>query len=220
MWLLKGSTVLEVSNEIRYTIVPMALPEKHLLMLTLPLLAVMVCCGPVLNDVDTVRNGVLADYNTTTVGKAFEGTFQNPRWSSFVTPKGQTVVQFEGTTTFEKLENVLSVQKWSGAVDACRISMGLPDDEKIKQQAKHAAETEFRNLLPSPGYSPSLENLADYHEKALMDELIKRVDPCVKATSIPIKFQFLMSVDKKSFQLGYVDEVFGTEDRALSMIYR
>jgi len=47
--------------------------------------------------IETVRGGVFNDYNTTTVGKAFEGTFQDAKWSSFETPKGETVVQFDGT---------------------------------------------------------------------------------------------------------------------------
>lgn len=53
--------------------------------------------------ISVVKNGVLADYNTTTVGKAFEGTFQNQKWTSFVSPKGVTVVQFDGTITALKL---------------------------------------------------------------------------------------------------------------------
>lgn len=44
-----------------------------------------------------VKNGVLKDYPSTTVGKAFEGTFQNGKWKSFETPKGATVVEFDGT---------------------------------------------------------------------------------------------------------------------------
>jgi hypothetical protein len=33
--------------------------------------------------VDIVKNGILAGYDSTTVGKAFEGTFQNSKWTSF-----------------------------------------------------------------------------------------------------------------------------------------
>lgn len=45
----------------------------------------------------TVKNGVLLEpYNTTTIGKAFEATFSNPKWSTFESAKGQRVVEFEG----------------------------------------------------------------------------------------------------------------------------
>jgi len=48
-------------------------------------------------EIDVVRDGVLTGYNSTTVGKAFEGTFQNAKWSSFETAKGATIVEFKGT---------------------------------------------------------------------------------------------------------------------------
>jgi hypothetical protein len=47
--------------------------------------------------VATVRSGILAaPYNTTTIGKAFEATFADPRWRSFETAKGQRIVEFTG----------------------------------------------------------------------------------------------------------------------------
>jgi hypothetical protein len=55
-------------------------------------------------EVEVVRSGVLGRYDSTTVGKAFEGTFQNAKWSSFETPKGATVVQFDGTVTADALK--------------------------------------------------------------------------------------------------------------------
>jgi hypothetical protein len=53
------------------------------------------------SDIALVRNGVLPDYDSTTVGKAFEGTFQNGKWSKFVTAKGRTVVQFDGNAKLQ-----------------------------------------------------------------------------------------------------------------------
>lgn len=54
-------------------------------------------------EIDLVKNGVLPEYNSTTVGKAFEGTFQDAQWKSFVSPKGATIVEFDGTTTMKSL---------------------------------------------------------------------------------------------------------------------
>jgi hypothetical protein len=48
-------------------------------------------------EVDSVRNSALSGYTATTVGKAFEGTFSKAHWSSLVTRKGVTVVEFDGT---------------------------------------------------------------------------------------------------------------------------
>jgi hypothetical protein len=46
--------------------------------------------------VSVVRNGTMPGYETTTIGKAFEATFQDPKWNSGQTAKGETVVQFDG----------------------------------------------------------------------------------------------------------------------------
>src|SRR5260221_378331 len=55
--------------------------------------------------VTVVKNGILADHDSTTVGKAFDGTFQNAKWSSFETPKGEVVVEFEGTIKYKVLSD-------------------------------------------------------------------------------------------------------------------
>ena len=100
---------------------------------------------------ETVKNGVLANYNSTTVGKAFEGTFQEPKWTTFETSKGQTVVEFNGLFSCS-----------NDPVEA---------------------------------------------ENGCRDKLI------------PIKFQFLLSADKQSFQVASVDR-FADVDHALAFVYR
>jgi hypothetical protein len=85
-----------------------------------------------------VKNGILTDYNTTTVGKAFEGTFQNPHWTSFETPKGAMVVEFTGTVSPNALRAVnLSAEK--AKREACIEQLGLKD--KMEREAKAAGES-------------------------------------------------------------------------------
>ena len=69
-------------------------------------LTILICAGCAFtsSDVAVVRNGSLSDYPSTTVGKAFEGTFQNAKWTSFETAKGRTVVQFDGTIKLPEME--------------------------------------------------------------------------------------------------------------------
>ena len=115
-----------------------------------------------------VKNGVLADFNTTTVGKALEGTFQNPKWTSFQTAKGATVVQFDGTVTVD-------------ALDAAHFAWRLSN---ITLSEK------------GPPYPP-----------------------------LPVRFQFLISADKKTFEIGFVDgQPFGyeafVESAILDFVYR
>jgi hypothetical protein len=55
------------------------------------------------STIEAVRNGTIEGHQGATVGMAFEGAFQNIKWSSHQTAAGQTVVQFEGTANPEAL---------------------------------------------------------------------------------------------------------------------
>jgi hypothetical protein len=112
-------------------------------------------------EVEVVRNGMLSRYNSTTVGKAFEGTFQNPTWTSFETPKGATVVEFDGAISYGEL-NRGHFQPYIG---------------KVQKEACHRSEG------------------SDFD-----DAFMK----CVAALTLPVKFQFALSADKKSFEIGYM----------------
>ena len=79
------------------------------------------------SDVKTVRNGVLKGYNSTTVGKAFEGTFRDTKWTTFETPKGVTVVEFNGTINADvlwKADFRPSGQGMDSAHETCHTSFG------------------------------------------------------------------------------------------------
>lgn len=94
--------------------------------------------------VETVRGGVLTNYDSTTVGKAFEGTFQNAKWSSFDTPKGQTIVQFDGT--------VLAGLLWE--VTAAQLA-----DPSAFQAAFQVSDTKKDNCIASLGVAEPIAEL-------------------------------------------------------------
>jgi hypothetical protein len=110
-------------------------------------------------EIEVIRNGVLAGYTTTTVGKAFEGTFQNPGWSLVTTDKGATVVEFHGTVKPDVLEKA-----------------GLVVSNESSEE------------------------------------------------DLPVKFQFVLTADKTSFQLAFVEiNALGNNpnsQRVLEFIYR
>src|SRR6202049_3358634 len=93
--------------------------------------------------IQVVRDGVLPGHDSTTVGKAFEGTLQNPKWSSFETAKGANIVEFKGTM---KLSTFMDTFGWSPACqkqlnelhDNCVISEHL--NESIAATAKSNKE--------------------------------------------------------------------------------
>ena len=216
-----------------------------------------------------VRNGVLSDFNSTTVGKAFEGTFQNAKWSSFVTAKGQKVVQFDGfvalgTAPRQPASEVMEVR------DQCKASLGLADtfaeirskrqslDQEYKTKAREisqrytvvnyrggyyrAAQMEQLQLNLDPDYPEEpeayqTERIGGRGEKPYHDlfaawknerDALRRVEQeandkigaCTVKAQVPVRFQFLLSVDVTQFRLSGLDPHFNTEEEALSFIYR
>ncbi len=57
-----------------------------------------------LSDVDLVKNSTMPGYNTTTIGKVFDASFDSPHWSSFESKKGERIVEFTGKIS-EDLHN-------------------------------------------------------------------------------------------------------------------
>src|SRR5450432_864243 len=77
-------------------------------------------------EVEVVRGGLLAGHNSATVARAFEGTFQNAKWSSLETPKGATVVQFDGTMVLGRYDTITPIMLSIGPeADTCVKSLGL-----------------------------------------------------------------------------------------------
>lgn len=167
-------------------------------------------------EVEVVRNGILTGYNTTTVGKAFEGTFQNPKWTSFVSPKGVTVVEFNGTIKMKALQDgAFKIKEGNEVLNPlvtnCMGTLGLT--EQMTQEA---------NKPTDGGYGGGYGRLPVLYwvvrQKDTHPEWYEKLDGCV---NIPVSFQFTLSADQKTFNVAYVDEsIFGDqEDKALAFIY-
>ena len=80
----------------------------------------------VASPVDVVKNGFLPGYTSASAGKAFGGKFTGGVWKSFVTKKGQTVVEFDGTASsldlrkagfFPKIEECKNILQGHGRED-------------------------------------------------------------------------------------------------------
>jgi hypothetical protein len=170
--------------------------------LTLALVLALTGCSSLSSAVDpvsTVTHGMLAPpLNTTTVGKAFEGTFKQPAWKSFATPKGTTVVEFNGSVSIAALH-----------------SAGLD----------FPARGEY-NRLYSNLVLKTCSQAAQFSEAARQSPtwwVSDNVQTALASCLVPVRFQFTLSADDKTFTLTYIDEdVFGSVDPAkvLAFIYR
>ena len=76
----------------------------------------------------------------------------------------------------------------------------------------------LRNCVSSPDVAyAGLGTSAELDEEQL--DPVNRMADCAIDRPMPVRFQFLVSADRKTFEIGYVDEHFGTVERALSFIY-
>ena len=64
------------------------------LILTLILSIALYACSA--DPISTVKNGTMNGYEGTSIGKAFEASFDEPKWEAIKTKKGQTIVRFKG----------------------------------------------------------------------------------------------------------------------------
>jgi hypothetical protein len=176
-----------------------------------------------LEEVEMVKDGVLAAYNSTTIGKAFDATFKDPKWTSFISPKGATVVQFNGVVR-PKPASVWQITEFRGgvmdgqvtippgllhpAIEACVEKLGL--GEEMMQEAKAGdywlLNTEYRILRQTTTHPERIEQI-----KACMNQTL----------SIPVSFQFTLSADRKDFKLSYIDQPLfeGHEDEAIEYTF-
>jgi hypothetical protein len=152
-----------------------------------------------------VKNGVLSNYNTTTVGKAFEGTFQDPKWKSFVSPKGTTIVEFDGTIKPKLLlKSGLYIPEGNAgaetAITNCMDNLNLKDD-----MTQEAHQGDYWRLS------------VVYWMLHTRPERFDRLNECV---NLPVSFQFALSADKDTFSLAYIDEMFSNQsEKVMDFIY-
>jgi hypothetical protein len=141
-----------------------------------------------------VKGGVLTAYNSTTVGKAFGGTFQNAKWTSFETPKGVVIVEVNGTIKEKNRPNYFTTNLDTHILTDryCKASLGLD------------AQTDYQSLPPD-------------------DERKRQLNRCINTlpddADLPVKFQFTVSADRNSFQLSYGDIQSEKSGAVLDFIY-
>lgn len=136
--------------------------------------------------VDRVRNGTLAENRDSTVGTAFERTFQSPEWKAGLNLQGIPVVVFHGTATYAELKAAgFYIGTWNG------VSQGI-------DAARQVAESEQRCNL-TPGQTGDA-----------------RLSPCMakayEAIVIPVSFEFSLAADN-TVEMETFDSVFQTFDR-------
>lgn len=177
-----------------------------------PLLVVGLLIGCTQSDVDTVKGGTMNGYRTTSVGAAFEASFDNPKWSAFKGEKGQRVVEFTGTISKTLNKSAVSAFEQFLAEQETQLAHAyptliytmlgnIPEHKRQIFSEMAGGKTEFER-------DESVVILARWHEW----------EP-----GLPVVFQWIISPDGKTFSLAYVESAKWEgikTDYILDMIYR
>ena len=83
-------------------------------------LSLLFCaCGN--SDINSIKNETMNGYETTTIGKAFDASFDETKWEAFESKKGEKVVQFAGKISED-------LHKSASRIIAADLGMGTKDE--------------------------------------------------------------------------------------------
>ena len=165
--------------------------------------------------IDLVKNGYFSGYQRTTIGKAFDASFDSPKWAMETSPKGSEYVVFTGkikadmhnarkkviTSAFYQYH----LSHWTDRMAWYLVDKSVIEHWDILVDELRRKEKELDPLVYS--------DITKYHQmdKALLSEYQKRadlegiIDKYVWAKGDTVTFKWLVHPDGKSFRL----EVFG-----------
>jgi len=171
-------------------------------------------CGN--SDVSLVKKGTMNGYETTTIGKAFETSFDNPKWEGFKGQKGERVVQFTGKisknlhhyVTDEVKQELNDMQEYDEVFfDAKLILLQSAverlggDKSKIIQDINNKYDCEL-TLNDNSFWNPKCKDKETAFKyvgeviNASLNELWKEGEPVV--------VQWIITPDGKSFSLNHM----------------
>lgn len=141
------------------------------------------------SDVSLVKEGTMSGYQTTTVGNAFDASFDSPKWTAFKGAKGERVVEFNG---------LISQRTHDNYIEKVRTANPSPEAREAFARAM-LTESEFQQMyetVSAEGATPKAEIY-----QALFEEACKKMVP----VGNPVSFQWIVAIDGQSFSPSYID---------------
>lgn len=165
------------------------------------LLALGVLFGCSNSDVSLVKKGTMNGYETTTIGKAFESSFDNPKWESFKGKKGERVVQFTGNISKNLHDSFIR-----------EISQNLPEFEDSPMSYGLKLTLFYRvldNLCGEKEKSQFLQNLGtkcgdEEHLTPQCKEVIDTILNELWKVGSRVEVQWIVTPDGKSSNLTHM----------------
>jgi len=170
--------------------------------------------------ISAVRQGTMTGYNTTTIGKAFDATFQNPQWESGETAKGSHFVEFTGMLpenlykeryTREVQENqkclaeLEQLTKNPPYSDYTKVS-GWSSRVEYEEKMRRKQELERDGFAALKDSSPEAQKFKNFYDITISRKRSECGEsPEAEETYAKATFQWTFTVDGKSFELTYMD---------------
>jgi hypothetical protein len=177
-------------------------------------------------DLKLVKEGTFGKYQTTTIGKAFDGSFDNEKWTTFEANKGERIVRFTGEIS-ESLHNsvITSVaEELKGNINQ-KVMMMQVAFEKLRKEGdtilelnrvyRCSPEKSYRNL-----WVPNCDE-NDMNEKYL-DAIIESFLDSSWVVGSPVEVDWIVHPNGKEFTLSHMaSSQWGgvTHDDILDAIY-
>ncbi|MCJ2164690.1 MULTISPECIES: hypothetical protein [unclassified Pseudodesulfovibrio] len=154
--------------------------------------ALLALAGCFQNDVDLVKDGTMNGYPTTTIGPAFDASFDGPKWEAFETDKKVRVVEFSGRISQTLHDNYVS-NILNSAYLGITPDVFQPFAEAILPEPEYQ---QVHEAVSGEGSAPRAEV-----DKALLEAACQKLAP----TGSIATFQWTINTDGETFSLSYVD---------------
>lgn len=158
----------------------------------------IVGCGD--SAVKMIKNGTMQGYETTTIGKAFDASFEKPTWRSFETDKGEKIVEFSGIIT-QKLHDTA-------------IAYLYRDFDLNNGISVLYALSAINNIVPQDEILEIAKTI-DKGEKSKERALVLAVQELSWEVGSPVIVQWAILADGETFQLVAIEGFRYTPDASM-----
>ena len=176
----------------------------------------------VASDIKLVKNSTMASFQTTTVGNAFDATFDKPKWEEFKGKKGERVVQFKGKISQnlhndvtgeirEQFKNMDKSQKYQFRFKFFQAAVEKFGGNKSsyfnklnqKYDCKELEQKSFSGGMFA--YVPECDDKANVNK--YFDETINDFLNETWKTGTPVTVQWIITPNGESFNIAYMGSV-------------
>jgi hypothetical protein len=175
-------------------------------------LSLLFCaCGN--SDINFVKKGTMNSYETTTIGKAFDASFDETKWEVFESKKGEKVVQFVGKISED-------LHKSASRIIAADLGIGSKDE--TVQLGSYLVVCRLIGYERVDEIAKQLGIETDETNEQIMNAVFNDLLTNFWKQGTPVTVQWIITPDGKGFNLSHMSSTAweGMEfSKILTLIY-